>query len=135
MGTKRWDDLGRAVRDQRLQFGWTQRSAAERAGLSLATWRLVESGGRDGYQDLTIRSICRVFGWPNDAIQALLDGGLAPKDATLPETGSNSKSAMPREYAEKYVALSESQQAMVHGYIDATWDLSHRDQTSQPSAD
>src|SRR4051794_26116983 len=62
--TEAWKRVGDAVRNQRLHLGWTQQDASEHAGVSLATWRLIESAGRDRYQDLTMRGVCRAFGWP-----------------------------------------------------------------------
>lgn len=130
-----WEEIGRAVRNQRLHLGWTQQDAADRAGLSLATWRTIEAGGRDLYQELTIRKVCRSFGWPSDAFTVILDGGGAPALVDLAQTGSARDAAtaaaarsdqpvrparpLPIGFARKYLALTHTEQAMVEGYLDA----------------
>ena len=119
--------MGRAVRDQRLHVGWTQQEAAERAGVSLATWRLIESGGRDRYQELTVRGVTRCLGWPADAFDRILDGEPAPPlgavAAHAPATSPTSRTApgdaeLPAGFAQKYLELTPEEQAMVHGYVD-----------------
>src|SRR3954447_6799488 len=128
-----WERVGHAVRNQRLHLGWTQQEASEHAGVSLATWRLIEAAGRDRYQDLTMRGVCRAFGWPNDTFPALLagaqppplvDASQLPKPAAPPAAASDSPSAgpspsrdvaLPAGFARKYLALSHREQAMLEG--------------------
>ena len=59
-----WTRVGDAVKDRRLALGWTQQDAADRAGVSLATWRLIELAGRERFQELTLRGLVRGLGWP-----------------------------------------------------------------------
>src|SRR5579862_7346424 len=73
-----WTRVGDAVKDRRLALGWTQQEAADRAGVSLATWRLIELAGRERFQELTLRGLVRGLGWPVGAIERLRAGGPPP---------------------------------------------------------
>ena len=136
-----WERVGHAVRNQRLHLGWTQQEASEHAGVSLATWRLIEAAGRDRYQDLTMRGVCRAFQWPNDTFATLFAGGEAPPlvDATQltppkpPATattapvgpagsGGPRDASLPSGFARKYLSLSHREQAMLEGYLEALID-------------
>jgi transcriptional regulator with XRE-family HTH domain len=127
-----WKDIGEAVRNQRLHLGWTQQDAADQSGMSLATWRLIEAGERELYQELTIRKVCRAFGWPSDAFTVTLDTGEPPELVELTQTSSARATAasaaaladrparpLPIGFARKYLALTHTEQAMVEGYLDA----------------
>jgi len=148
MTSESWNDIGAAVRNQRLHLGWTQQEAAENAGLSLATWRLIEAGGRDRYQELTIRGVCRAFGWPIDAFAVTLAGGDPPDVVDLENTPSAKAEAAPRVsrnlittadspdrperplpvgFAKKYLELTHTEQAMLEGYLQALLDRRGRD--------
>jgi transcriptional regulator with XRE-family HTH domain len=133
--TEPWQRVGHAVRNQRLHLGWTQQEAAERANVSLATWRLIESGGRDRYQDLTVRGVCRAFGWPTDAFTTILEGGEAPAvesddrpgpGASATEPTSPDESSLPAGFARKYLELTPREQAMVQGYLEGLVDRRNR---------
>ena len=142
-----WERVGHAVRNQRLHLGWTQQEAAEHAGVSLATWRLVEAAGRDRYQDLTMRGVCRAFGWPIDTFTTILTGGEPPElvDASQlkppappspavssrprgdnPITASpppdGRETSLPAGFARKYLSLTHLEQAMLEGYLEALVD-------------
>ena len=134
-----WERVGHAVRNQRLHLGWTQQEASEHAGVSLATWRLIEAAGRDRYQDLTMRGVCRAFQWPNDTFTTLLAGGDPPPlvdasqltppkpAATGSPTGSGAPAggrdaSLPSGFARKYLSLSHREQAMLEGYLEALID-------------
>jgi hypothetical protein len=135
-----WERVGHAVRNQRLHLGWTQQDAAEHAGVSLATWRLIEAAGRDRYQDLTMRGVCRAFQWPNDTFATLLAGGDPPplvdeSQLTPPPTPAAAGStagagteaggrdaSLPAGFARKYLSLSHREQAMLEGYLEALID-------------
>jgi transcriptional regulator with XRE-family HTH domain len=118
-----WERVGRAVRDRRLHLGWTQQEAADHSGVSLATWRLVELGGRDRYQDLTLRGVSKALGWPNDAMDNILAGG-DPPDPTAPLEVSPDRgtfteaNGLPSGFARKYLELSIEERGMVQGFID-----------------
>jgi DNA-binding XRE family transcriptional regulator len=139
MTSEPWAKVGQAVRNQRLHLGWTQQDAAEHAGVSLATWRLIEAGGRDRYQELTIRGVCRAFGWPTDAFAVILGGGDPPELVDLESTGAAKATAtataatpaerparddrpLPVGFARKYLELTHTEQAMVEGYLEALLD-------------
>jgi len=119
-----WERVGRAVRDRRLHLGWTQQEAADHSGVSLATWRLVELGGRDRYQELTIRGVSKALGWPNDAMHVILDGGdppdpTAPLDVSPDRGGPGAEAnGLPAGFARKYLELSIEERGMVQGFID-----------------
>jgi len=136
-----WERVGHAVRNQRLHLGWTQQEASENAGVSLATWRLIEAAGRDRYQDLTMRGVCRAFGWPNDTFPALLGGAeppalldasqlpkpapppaAAPTDPASPTVPLGRDTSLPAGFARKYLTLSHREQAMLEGYLEALID-------------
>ena len=146
-----WERVGHAVRNQRLHLGWTQQEAAEHAGVSLATWRLVEAAGRDRYQELTMRGVCRAFSWPIDAFATILAGDeppelvdrsqLKPPPPPLPiliprPRGDNPISAsgppdgrdtsLPAGFARKYLTLTHLEQAMLEGYLEALVDRRNR---------
>jgi len=136
-----WERVGHAVRNQRLHLGWTQQEASENAGVSLATWRLIEAAGRDRYQDLTMRGVCRAFGWPNDTFPALLGGAEPPPlldasqlptpaappfaataDPANPTVPPGRDASLPAGFARKYLTLSHREQAMLEGYLEALID-------------
>jgi transcriptional regulator with XRE-family HTH domain len=135
--TEEWKRVGDAVKDRRLALGWTQQEGADRAGLSLATWRLVELGGRQRYQELTLRGLVRGLGWPLGTIERLRAGDPppGPDEVTEPPPNPNSlpsplppkrrsfdflqpEQSLPTGFARKYLELTEDEQAMVQGYID-----------------
>src|SRR3954465_13494660 len=118
-----WERVGRAVRDRRLHLGWTQQEAADHSGVSLATWRLVELGGRDRYQDLTLRGVSKALGWPNDAMEGILAGGDPPPggpppDPTAPleispDRGTFTEAnGLPSGFTRKYLELSIEERGM-----------------------
>jgi len=139
--TEDWERVGHAVRNQRLHLGWTQQEASEHAGVSLATWRLIEAAGRDRYQDLTRRGVCRAFSWPIDTFTSSLAGGEppelvdlsqltppaprptstpAPEPTDSPIVGRDT--SLPAGFARKYLSLSHREQAMLEGYLEALVD-------------
>ena len=121
-----WKRVALAVRDRRLNLGWTQQEAADRAGVSLATWRLIESAGRDRYQDLTVRGVCRALGWSANTFDDIVAGGDAPTPEES-QTPSERPAVSPRPrfdgtipagFARKYLELTPEEQAMVQGYVE-----------------
>jgi transcriptional regulator with XRE-family HTH domain len=122
-----WKRVGAAVKDRRLHLGWTQQESAERARVSLATWRLIESAGRDRYQDLTVRGVARALGWPPNAFAAIVAGGEPPSpdeiQAPVERTGAVAPApvesgSLPSGFARKYLDLTHEEQAMVLGYVE-----------------
>lgn len=129
--------MGEAVKDRRLSLGWTQQEAADRSGLSLATWRLIELGGRERYQELTLRGLIRGLGWPLGAVDRLRQGGSAPgpdevsepppNPNSLPESARRRRAfdylapeqSLPAGFARKYLDLTAEEQGMVQGYLEA----------------
>ena len=81
-----WTRVGDAVKDRRLALGWTQQEAADRAGVSLATWRLIELAGR-GARSRSSPSA----GWSGDSAgRSARSSGCGPvgprRDPTRPPT-------------------------------------------------
>jgi transcriptional regulator with XRE-family HTH domain len=128
--------MGDAVKERRLALGWTQQEAAERSSVSLATWRLIELGGRERYQELTLRGVIRGLGWPLDALDRLRSGGdppgpdeltePPPNPNTPPESGRPRRAfdylqpeqSLPAGFARKYMDLTPEEQGMVQGYLE-----------------
>ena len=121
-----WKRVAEAVRDRRLTLGWTQQDAADRAGVSLATWRLIESAGRDRYQDLTVRGVCRALGWSATTFDDIVAGGDPPtaEEAGPPADAPSlvdrvrADGTIPAGFARKYLELTPEEQAMVQGYVE-----------------
>lgn len=120
-----WTRVAEAVKDRRLHLGWTQQEASDRAGVSLATWRLIESAGRDRYQDLTVRGVSRALGWPSTTFDHIVAGGDAPSPdeawppaERTPPPPVRADGTVPAGFARKYLELSAEEQAMVQGYIE-----------------
>lgn len=76
-----WWRLGGLIKERRVFLGMKQTEAAERAGVSVATWRLLESGARTAYRPLTLKAVQRALEWsvsipagvveqPNFAVEA-----------------------------------------------------------------
>ena len=121
-----WKRVAQAVRNRRLYLGWTQQEASDRARVSLATWRLIESAGRDRYQDLTLRGVSRALGWSANTFDTIIAGGDAPSDEEAdapwerptPSASSRSDGTIPSGFARKYLELTSDEQAMVQGYVE-----------------
>lgn len=71
-----WMRLSRAVRDRREELGLTQNEAANRSegGVSLATWRNIETGFRPPWRRAGLLAVCRVLGWTPESIERILAG-------------------------------------------------------------
>jgi transcriptional regulator with XRE-family HTH domain len=132
-----WTRVGDAVKDRRLALGWTQQEAADRAGVSLATWRLIELAGRERFQELTLRGLVRGLGWPVGSIERLRAGGPAPGpdettdpppnphdlDAAAPTRRRafdylQPEQSLPAGFARKYLDLTPEEQGMVQGFME-----------------
>ena len=132
-----WTRVGDAVKDRRLELGWTQQEAADRAGVSLATWRLIELAGRERFQELTLRGLVRGLGWPVGAIERLRAGGPPPgpdetiepppnphdPDAAIPTRRRafdylQPEQSLPAGFARKYLDLTPEEQGMVQGFME-----------------
>jgi len=132
-----WTRVGEAVKDRRLELGWTQQEAADRSGVSLATWRLIESAGRERFQELTLRGLVRGLGWPVGAIEQLRAGGPAPGPEELTDPAPNPhdpaasgstrrrafdylqpEQSLPAGFARKYLDLTPEEQGMVQGFME-----------------
>jgi transcriptional regulator with XRE-family HTH domain len=132
-----WKRVGDAVKDRRLALGWTQQEAADRAGVSLATWRLIELAGRERFQELTLRGLVRGLGWPVGSVERLQAGGPPPGpdettdpppnphdlDATTPARRRafdylQPEQSLPAGFARKYLDLTPEEQGMVQGFME-----------------
>lgn len=113
-----WIRVAKAVRRRRVELGRTQQEIADDAGVSLATWRLIESAGRDRYQDLTVRGVTKALGWHADAIDTLLDGEAELAElAERPSTGAVA-GAVPAGLASRWADLTPEEQSKVAGFIE-----------------
>lgn len=112
-----WNRVARTVRRRRVELGRTQQDIAEQAGVSLATWRLVETAGRDRYQDLTVRGLTRALGWRPEAIDLLLAGDVADDDL-LVAAPSIPTADVPAGLARRWRDLSVEEQSKVEGFIE-----------------
>jgi transcriptional regulator with XRE-family HTH domain len=112
--------VGVLVRARRIELGLTQEEVARDGGLSVATWRLLEQGGRDRYQQLTLSGAARALRWPHDAISRLLEGAALASLATVedrtPRAGAEqgALSGLTRKWSE----LTPQEQARVEAFID-----------------
>lgn len=116
--TADWKRVGDAVRSRRLELGRTQQEIAEQAAVSLATWRLVETAGRDRYQDLTIRGLCRALGWRPDAIESLLAGDVPQEELHAELSPGDLEAVVPAGLARKWHDMSPAERSKVEGFID-----------------
>jgi transcriptional regulator with XRE-family HTH domain len=69
-----WTWIGQQVRQRREALGFTQKEAAEAAGVSEPTWGLLENGRQEGYKPLTLRGVCRALGWAGDSFDRMAAG-------------------------------------------------------------
>jgi transcriptional regulator with XRE-family HTH domain len=135
--TDRPATAGEIVRERRLRLGWTQQEASNRAEVSLATWRLIETGGRPRYQALTGHRVARALGWPPSSLTDMLAGDVdgtdlldeavpadpAPAGPTNAQ-GSSQPAAtpegtpVPASFAHRWTQLTDEEQAMVSGFIE-----------------
>ncbi|GAA0612077.1 helix-turn-helix domain-containing protein [Kribbella sandramycini] len=68
------------IGERRSQLGLTQQQAAEKAGVSMATWRRFEQSPGLGVRSETVRGVLRALRLNRDELSALLDTGHAPSD-------------------------------------------------------
>ena len=96
---------------------------AEAAGVSLATWRLLETAGRERYQGLTLRGVTSALGWAPDAVDQLLAGDIDPSGlvaATGPDalTDVTAGDDVPVGFARRWRDLTPEERAKVLGFVD-----------------
>jgi transcriptional regulator with XRE-family HTH domain len=114
-----WDHVATAIRSRRIAEGRTQQEMAERAGVSLATWRLLETAGRTRYQDLTLRGVTRALGWGPDAIERLLAGeDPGPQGESLRHERTTEDPEVPVGLARRWGQLTGDEQAKVLGFVE-----------------
>lgn len=110
-----------------MELGLTQQEAADRGSVSLATWRLVESAGRDRYQDLTLRGICKALDWRPDAVELLLDPEHVTDDTheqaaslAAPEITARpgDHEHVPAGLLRKWADLTPHEQSLVQGFVE-----------------
>ncbi|MGI5501335.1 helix-turn-helix domain-containing protein [Lentzea sp. CA-135723] len=66
------------VRDRREQLGMTQGEAATKAGISLATWRRMETDDDASFRQTTVRAVEHVLRLPRGGLALLKAGGEPP---------------------------------------------------------
>lgn len=114
-------DLARMIRRQRIEQRLTQAQAADRAGVSLATWQSLERETMDptGFQDLTLAGAAQglrvplptVYGWAGRPLPEIRTGpGVPPPDLSVEEQ-IDQLSAMLRRLA----GLSEMSYLLAYG--------------------
>ena len=79
-----WDLIPIAVLQKRLDLGLTQQEAADRAGVSLSTWNLLETGNQRRFRPLTLAAIAKALRWTPDSFQRMEDG-FAPRPIAAEE--------------------------------------------------
>lgn len=77
MGRDDWPRFGSLVRTRRETLRLTQHEAVTRAdgGISLATWRNIETATNPPYRRSSLLAVCRVLRWSPDSIEDMLAGG------------------------------------------------------------
>lgn len=70
-----WQRLADAIKRRRAELNLTQEAAAHQSGVSVATWRLLESAKQSAYRMLTLAAVERTLGWGLESIDEVLDGG------------------------------------------------------------
>ncbi len=72
-----WTRLSQFVRNRREELGLTQTEAVNRAegGVSLATWRNIETGFRPPWRRAGLLAVCRVLRWTPESFELILEGG------------------------------------------------------------
>jgi transcriptional regulator with XRE-family HTH domain len=76
---KMWARLGQALKQSRLARGLSQGQLAEMADVSTASVQTAEAGKAPrSRMPYTIGPVARVLGWPDGAIEAVLDGAEPP---------------------------------------------------------
>ena len=119
-----WQRVAEAIRDRRLTLRRTQQEMSEAAGVSLATWRLLETAGRERYQGLTLRGVTSALGWTPDAIDRLLAGDAAPAELTADPSGPDPLADLtagddvPVGFARRWRDLTPEERAKVLGFVD-----------------
>lgn len=116
MSARSWNEVGNCIRARRVDLGLTQEEAARAGDVSVATWRLVETGGRDRYQELTMVGVARAMRWPKDAMTRLREG--ADPDALTADAPAEQARQPPVGLARRWSRLTTAEQARVEAFID-----------------
>lgn len=90
-------ELSGLVRRRRLELRLTQRQAAERAGVSLATWQSLERRGAGAAQfaELTLARVAHGLGVPRDAFDGAEDAATAQGDVATQRAGGEEGATPP----------------------------------------
>ena len=94
------------------------------AGVSLATWRLLETAGRERYQGLTLRGVTRALGWSDDAIDRLLEGPVDGDALRVEGRAADHRSEggpadeVPVGFSSRWRDLTPQERAKVLGFVD-----------------
>lgn len=77
---KVWARLGQAFAAARKTQGLTQDELAERAGVSIGSVQRTEAGSVPKARiPITLHPIAKALGWPDDAVDNVLEGGDPPE--------------------------------------------------------
>ena len=113
--------VGECVADRRTELHLTQQQAADAAGISKATWRLVECGYRSSYSALTLTGIARTLRWPQDAIERLRAGEdpvVLTREAEAAEMEMSGGAPFSPWLARRWSMLATHEQQRVEALID-----------------
>jgi transcriptional regulator with XRE-family HTH domain len=71
-----WTRVGQYVRRRREDKGLTQQEAtvASDGGVSVATWRNIETATNPPFRRSSLLAVCRVLDWTSDSIDRILRG-------------------------------------------------------------
>lgn len=104
--------IGAAFAERRGYLGLTQDEAAQRAGVGVTTWRLIE-GGKAQPRPTTLAAIARALNWPPDAASRLARGETPPTMTTPAEPEASGSTSL-----EARLALVERSLVQLHARLD-----------------
>jgi len=79
-----WAALGDAVRERRLDRGYSQEQLVKRGGPSHQTVRNIERGLAADYRPTTFRNLDRALDWPRGTAEQVLHGTATPGELDGP---------------------------------------------------
>ncbi|HUG87105.1 MAG TPA: helix-turn-helix transcriptional regulator [Euzebya sp.] len=94
-----------AVRRRRAELQLTQEDAAEKAGVAVTTWRMIEAGRTNSFRALTLVAVARALEWQPDHL--LEPGGVQLQ-----------RPPAPSPLATSVDALSATDQLLVRALVD-----------------
>lgn len=102
-----WPMVARAITDRMRELRLSQQQLAARAGISTATIRVLQRGGRRAH-DETLAALSRALGWPDDYLLAMLLGRPVPAASQETRTGVSNLSDQVDPAARVYAVVTGS---------------------------